>query len=246
VKYLLIALDLLTTIPLHAPKDWQAGDSGRAAGWYSFVGLCLGAVVASVYFFLGLHVSRTVTAAISLLVWVILTGGLHLDGLADCLDGMFYAGSRERRLQIMKDSRVGAFGVVGLILILLVKYSILSALAPMSALAAILLSTSLARWCSTLAGVQPPARPDGMGADFALGLKRSSVILGSVIPLALGVWLNVYGIAAVVGGLLATAWISFMARRSIGGVTGDVLGMIIETVEVVALTPFGFLYGSIH
>ena len=139
MKYLWIAFNLLTTIPLHVSKEWRSGDSGRAAGWYSFVGLCLGGVVAAVYSLLGLYFPRTVTAAVSLVVWVALTGGLHLDGLADCFDGMFYAGSSERRLQIMKDSGVGAFGVVGLVLILLLKFSVLSTLSPARAVGAILL-----------------------------------------------------------------------------------------------------------
>ena len=246
MKYLRIAFDLLTTIPLRVSKDWKVGDSGRAAGWYSFVGLCLGGVVAAVYSLFGLYFSRLVTAAISLAIWVALTGGLHLDGLADCFDGMFYAGNSERRLQIMKDSGVGAFGVVSLILILLVKFSVLSALSPSHAVGAILLSTSLARWCSTLAGTQPLARPDGMGADFVSGIKRPSLVVGAVIPLLLGIWLIPNGILAIFAGLLATMWILIMARRNLGGITGDVLGMIIEIVETIVLIAFGFLHGTVN
>ncbi len=239
MRTLRIAFNLLTTIPLPASKDWQAGDSGRAAGWYAFVGLCLGGIVAALVSLLGLYFPQTVSAAISLAVWVALTGGLHLDGLADCFDGMFHASSPERRLQIMKDPHVGSFGVVGLILVLLVKFSLLASLSPGRAVGAILLSASLARWCVTLAGTQPLARPDGMGADFATGLKKSSLFLGALIPAALGIWLGIAGGLAIGLGLLATFLVLRIAKKNLGGVTGDVFGMIIELVEVSVLLAFG-------
>ena len=84
MKYLSIAFNLLTTLPVRAPADWQPGDSGRAAGWYPFVGLVIGGLAASAYSMLSLYFSPLLTAALTLTLWVILTGGLNLDGLADC------------------------------------------------------------------------------------------------------------------------------------------------------------------
>ncbi len=121
MKYLSIAFNLLTTLPVRAPVDWQSGDTGRAAVWYPFVGLVIGALVALAYNLLHLFFPPVITAALTLTLWVILTGGLHLDGLADCCDGLLHASNPEKRLEIMKDSHMGAFGGIGLVLILLLK-----------------------------------------------------------------------------------------------------------------------------
>src|SRR5688572_33090244 len=121
MRSLRIAFGLLTTLPLRLPGDWSAGDSGRASVWYSFVGLVVGALTwlvwrASMFVFPPL-----VAGVVTLAVWVALTGGLHLDGLADCCDGLLASVSVERRLEIMKDPHMDAFGVIGLILILFLK-----------------------------------------------------------------------------------------------------------------------------
>ena len=135
MKYLLTAFDLLTILPLPASKNWQAGDSGRSAVWYSLVGLCIGALVAGAFALLQIYFSQILSAALALAFWVLLTGGLHLDELADCFDGMFHASNPERRLQIMKDPHMGAFGVIGLILVLLIKFSALTSLSSTRAMA---------------------------------------------------------------------------------------------------------------
>jgi len=240
MKNLLTAFVLLTTLPLPASKNWQAGDSGRSAVWYSLVGLCIGALVAGSLALLQIYFSHMLSAALALAFWVLLTGGLHLDGLADCFDGMFHASNPERRLQIMKDPHTGAFGVIGLILVLLIKFSALTSLSSMRAVGAILLSASFARWCVLLIWKQPLARPDGLGTDFASGLKAGSIILGSLIPLGLALWLGETGFLAIGLGLLVTLFILFAAKKNLGGITGDVLGMIVELVEVTVLVTFAF------
>jgi adenosylcobinamide-GDP ribazoletransferase len=238
MKYLLSAFDLLTTLPLPSSRNWQAGDSGRSAVWFSLVGLCIGALAAGAFALSQLYFSRMLSAALALALWVLLTGGLHLDGLADCFDGMFHASNPERRLQIMKDPQVGAFGVIGLILVLLIKFAALASLSSMRATGAILLSASFARWCALLTWKQPLARPDGLGADFSSGLRAGSIILGSLIPLGLAIWLEGTGFLAIGFGLLVTAFTLFMARKNLGGITGDVLGMIIELVEASVMLVF--------
>ena len=240
MKYLLTAFDLLTTLPLPALKNWRAGDSGRSAGWFSLVGLCIGGLVAGAFALLQIYFSHMISAALSLAFWILLTGGLHLDGLADCFDGMFHASDPERRLQIMKDSHIGAFGAIGLILVLLIKFSALTSLSSTRAIGAILLSASFARWCVLLAGKQPLARPDGLGADFSSGLRTYSIILCGLIPLGLAIWLKGTGFLAIGLGLLVTALILFAAKKNLGGITGDVFGMIIELVEVSVLLVFSF------
>jgi adenosylcobinamide-GDP ribazoletransferase len=235
MKYLSIAFNLLTTLPIPAPKDWQPGDSGRAAGWYPFVGFVIGVFVLFAYDYFDKYFSWLLTPALSLTLWVILTGGLHLDGLADCCDGLLHASNAERRLEIMKDSRMGAFGGIGLILALLIKVSALASLPAARVFPAILLSASLARWCIILAGFQPLARAGGMGADFQSGLRKSALIWGGIIPLALVIMLELPGVLALGFTLLGTFLLLRFARARIGGVTGDVFGLVVEVSEIITL-----------
>ena len=239
MRNLRIAFGLMTTLPFKLPDDWSAGDSGRASVWYPFVGLVIGALTWLAWKGAMLVFSPLASGVIALLVWVALTGGLHLDGLADCCDGLLASVSAERRLEIMKDPHVGAFGVIGLILVLLLKAAALaSSHVSRASSFGILLAASLARWCILLAGLFPLARPSGMGADFASGFRRSFLLWGAVIPLAIAILSGTRGVLSVLAGVGAAALILWLAKSRIGGVTGDVFGMIVEVVEAVVLLVF--------
>jgi adenosylcobinamide-GDP ribazoletransferase len=181
-----------------------------------------------------------VAGVITLVVWVALTGGLHLDGLADCCDGLLASTSVERRLEIMKDPHVGAFGMIGLILVLLLKAAALTSFTSLASVSSfgILLVASLARWCILPAGLLPLARPSGMGADFASGFRRSFLLWGAIIPLAITLLLGTRGVLSALTGVVAAVLILWFAKSRIGGVTGDVFGMLVEVVEIVVLLVF--------
>ena len=132
MRNLRIAFGLMTTLPFRLPEDWSAGDSGRAAVWYPMVGLVIGILTWLTWNGAGLLFPPLVVGIISLIAWVALTGGLHLDGLADCCDGLFVSAMPERRLEIMKDPHVGAFAVMGLILILFLKAAAFASLTAVS------------------------------------------------------------------------------------------------------------------
>ena len=227
----------MTTLPVRLPDDWSAGDSGRAAVWYPLVGLVIGALTWLAWKGAMLLFPPLVTGVITLVVWVTLTGGLHLDGLADCCDGLLASTSVERRLEIMKDPHVGAFGVIGLILVLLLKAAALASLTSVSSFG-MLLAASLARWCILLAGLFPLARPSGMGADFVAGFRRSFILWGAIVPLAIAILPGTRGILSALAGVVTAALILWFAKSRIGGVTGDVFGMVVEVVEVVGLLVF--------
>lgn len=235
MKLISIAFNLLTTLPLHPPADWRAGDSGRAAGWYSFVGLILGGLIAISHVLISAFLPPLVTGALTLTFWVALTGGLHLDGLADCCDGLCHTSNAEKRLEIMKDSRMGAFGGIGLFLILILKFSALASISSGMAVSAILLATSLGRWFILMTGFLPLARSGGMAADFAMGLKKSSLIWCGLIPLALTIFIGFRGLLALGLTFLAVVIIQRFALIRIGGVTGDVFGLIVEISETLIL-----------
>jgi adenosylcobinamide-GDP ribazoletransferase len=237
MRNLRIAFGLMTTLPFRLPENWSAGDSGRAAVWYPLVGLVIGALTWLAWKGAIFAFSPLIAGVITLVVWVALTGGLHLDGLADCCDGLFASAAPARRLELMKDPHVGAFGVIGLILTLFLKAAALAALTPVSSFG-ILLAASLARWCILPAGLLPLARPSGMGSDFAAGFHRSFMIWAAIIPLILAILLGTRGILASVAGLGAAALVLWLAKSRIGGVTGDVFGMVVEIVEVVVLLIF--------
>src|SRR5512138_2248000 len=194
MRNLRTAFGLLTTLPFRLPGDWAPGASGRAAVWYPLVGLVVGALTWLAWKAAMLLFPPLPAGALTLVAWVALTGGLHLDGLADCCDGLFASVAPERRLEIMKDPRTGAFGVIGLILVLLLKAAALMSLTSGFAL---LLAASLARWCILLGGLLPPARPSGMAADFASGFRRASLLWGAILPLVVALLLGVRGVLSV-------------------------------------------------
>jgi adenosylcobinamide-GDP ribazoletransferase len=237
MRSLRVAFGLLTTLPFRLPDDWSAGDSGRASVWYPVVGLVVGALTWLAWKGTMLIFPPLVSGVSTLVTWVLLTGGLHLDGLADCCDGLFASVSVERRLEIMKDPRMGAFGVIGLILILFLKAVALVSLTSTASFG-ILLATSFARWCILPAALLPLARPSGMGADFAAGFRRSFILWAAIIPLAIAIVLDVRGILSITAGLAATDLVLWLAKSRIGGVTGDVFGMVVEVVETIVLLIF--------
>src|SRR6266568_889116 len=169
------ALTFLTTLPvgwIAAPRDTAPG---RIFAFFPVVGLLMGAVlsaVASIRF-----LSADLVAFLVLAAWVILTGGLHLDGFADCCDGLLATVSLERRLEIMKDPRTGSFAVIGLVVLLLGKWTALRTLSPVL----LILPPVLGRWAMVLAAAGfPGARPSGLAAYFRDGLGRAQIIAATV------------------------------------------------------------------
>jgi adenosylcobinamide-GDP ribazoletransferase len=132
---------------------------------------------------------------------------------------------------------VGAFGVIGLVLVLLLKAAALGSLVPSSSFG-ILLAASLARWCILPAALLPLARPSGMGADFAVGFRRSFMMWGAILPLILAILFGIRGVVSVIAGLGAAAFVLWLVKARIGGVTGDVFGLVVEIVETVVLIVF--------
>jgi len=219
------------------PEDWQPGDSGRAGIWFPLVGIVVGGLVWLTWLALALYFPPLIVGMLTLSVWVILTGGLHLDGLADCCDSLFASVTPERRLEIMKDSHLGTFGGIGLFLILVSKAVALSLIAPSSGLS-IILAVTISRWFILPAALLPLAHPGGMAADFASGLKRSSIFVTVVFPLGLIFILGMQGVYAALVAVLAAIAVLGLAKNRINGVSGDVFGMLVEITETAILLTF--------
>ena len=232
----LIALQFLTSLPVRLDRMPEPQAVGRSLLYYPLVGLLLGAMLWLVGAVLE-NASAPLLAALLLTGWVALTGGLHLDGLADSADAWLGGfGDRERTLTIMKDPRSGPLAVVVLVLLLLLKFVALWTLLATDQRLALLLAPLLGR--SALLGLfltTPYVRPGGLGQVLAEQMPRdtSRIALGGVVLacLALGSsgWL---ALAATVG----VGWLSRRAMcRRIGGTTGDTAGALLELVECAVL-----------
>jgi adenosylcobinamide-GDP ribazoletransferase len=234
-----LALTFLTKLPWpwRGPADETA--LARSMFWFPWVGALLGLIFWGAW--AGLHRVLPAPAAaavlLTLTVWV--TGGLHLDGLADTADGLGGGHTPEKALAIMKDSRVGAFGVISLILGLVLKFSLFLSLATQPRGAdALLLFPIISRWSMVLlAYLSPYARAaGGLGQAMTLGVS-SRVLMGASLS-AGGLALLILGAPGLVL-LLAAAVLVWLGRlyfqRRLGGITGDILGATNEVVEIMVL-----------
>ena len=238
MKRFLLAVSFLTIIPVRLQEPAHPGDLGRAAGWFPVIGAILGGLVAAAYYGFSLIFPPYLAAALAVAIWIGLTGGLHLDGLADCCDGLLNASSRERRLEIMKDPRLGTFGAIGLVLTIILKIICLTSMPPSMAWIALPLAAALGRYLLLPAGKQPLARPDGMGADFASGLNKAVIILAALVVGVLTGLAGWRGLLVVLAVHAITWFLLHFAKARLGGVSGDVLGMILELAELVTLLGF--------
>lgn len=241
-KYFKQAVGFLTVIPVRILEPFRPGDLGRAAAWYPLVGLLIGFGLCAVRFAAARLFPDPLGAVLVVAAWAALTGGLHLDGLADCCDGLLAAVAPERRLEIMRDPRLGTFGGAGLILFLLLKTSAVMAIPPAAGswqvFFPLLLAPVLARALLLLAARRPMARPGGLGAEFALGVTRLTYFWAGLVPLALLGFGGLRGLTAAAVGLLVALGVIRLANRRLGGLTGDVLGLQVELVELAVLLVF--------
>jgi adenosylcobinamide-GDP ribazoletransferase len=237
MRNLRTAFGLLTTLPFGMPQDWRPGDSGRSGIWYPLVGVIIGGLIWLTWKTLNMYFPPLMVGVLTLAVWVFLTGGLHLDGLADCCDGLLASATPERQLEIMKDPHLGTFGGVGLFLVLIIKAAALSSLAASSSLC-IILAATISRWFILPASLLPLAHPGGMGADFVSGFKRNAIFITAILPLGLAFGLGMQGFWAVFTALIAAAAVLGLAYTRIKGVTGDVFGMLVEVTEAAILISF--------
>lgn len=235
MRGLVDAARYLTVVPLPGPPTDPAA-LGRAVPWFPVVGLALGAVVAATAALAAALFPGPLAALLAVTVWKLATGGLHLDGLADCLDGLGGADATQR-LRVMRDSRIGTFGAVGLILFLLLEIAAVAELPPGPRWRALLAAPALGRAAPVLLGwLLPPARVEGQGLAFGRALRGPSVGLAVAIAgLASLALLGLTGLVAAAAALGAALAVGRFVARRLGGITGDVLGAAVETGELAAL-----------
>ena len=245
------ALGLFTVLPVRAAPEIGRREAARAVLWLPAVGALLAVPAAGVLLAVeaGGHsaLRRLLAAALAIGVLALLTGGLHLDGLADTADGLGSRRPRDQALVIMRRSDVGPFGVAALLFTVLVQITALATVSPgWPGAGAVLLAAVTGRVTVVLATGpgSPAARPDGFGALVAAATTaRARVTAGAaVLVAAAGTAAVVSGpaaalraAAAVLAGLLAAELLRRTAVRRLGGVTGDVFGAMIEVAVAAAL-----------
>lgn len=229
------AVKLLTIVPFGGGASGERA-LARSPVFFPVVGAAIGLASAAVWNVTADWFPDAIAAVFAIVTSLVLTGGLHIDGLADTMDGLFGGRSRARKLEIMSDPGVGAFGATAIALSLLLRWSILTSMDPDSDWLLLVVAATLSR--ATVAGVMttfPYAREQGIGSVYSAskGLVIPVVaIIGVGVAFAFGsgAGLVAAGFAALVGVAVA-----LYAKRKIGGLTGDVYGAIVELAELAAL-----------
>ena len=236
----LIGLQFLTRIRLVRQTEWTAEDFGRSTRFFPLVGLVLGICYALFAWLLLYAVGmRALTAALLLVLPLLLTGGLHADGFMDTADGVFSGRDRERKLEIMKDSRVGAFGVVSFVMLMFVQYALISDMHPLLLIPALLVMPVIGRFAMVLSvACFPYAREDGMGKTFADMADRKTIVIAALITMILVLpWGFLAALALVLGTVFALLFCRLITHV-LGGVTGDVYGAATVLTETLVLFVF--------
>jgi len=234
------AFSLLTRLPMpHLPDE----DDGfaRCVWAYPLVGAVIGALSALLWFagqFAGLGLS--LSAGLVIAFQLLLAGAMHEDGIADFADGIGGGRDRDRRLAIMRDSRIGTYGVVALVVIIGLRWSAIASLGLHMVLAGLICSALIGRLVmAVLPGILEPAREEGLGTLVA-GPSRKALLVALLISAAI-LFLHLPSLVAmvsIIAAILAAGWIGVLAKRSIGGYTGDVLGAAGLAAETAALLVF--------
>ena len=253
LRLFFIALQFLTRVPVPRGVGFEPDWLNRSARHFPAVGLCVGAVSAGVLVLAGLVFPPAVAVGLAMAASVLLTGGFHEDGFADTCDALGGAVGRERALAIMKDSRIGAYGAIGLVLMLGLKAATLTALPLAVAVPALLIAhtasraaaVTLIRWLPYAGDVEhakakPMAQRIG-GADVLVALTWVVLVAVLIVWHRPAQWM-----ALLVGLLLAlagTVWCARWLQRRLGGYTGDGLGATQQITELLVL--LGWL-GAVH
>ena len=226
------AVTFLTRVPAGA----EVRDEDRIADavpWFPVVGAVVGAVVAAVYAGLIFALPPFAAAAVAVGCGVLLTGAFPEDGLADVADAFGGGRDREDVLRILKDPRLGTFGVLAVVLSVLIRVASLAALTRRDALVALPAAHALSR--AAAVGAMTGFRPvsEGLGASYARALSTRNAVVGLSLGALIAAFLVGFdALPAIAVAAIAAVLIGYLARRKIGGISGDVLGAVEQAAEI--------------
>jgi adenosylcobinamide-GDP ribazoletransferase len=247
VNEFITALQFLTRLRLVREPDCDMAAFGRSVRFFSLVGCVAGILLAIAALLTAGWLPGTVRSTLLVFLAVLITGGLHCDGLMDTADGVMSGRSRERVLEIMKDSRVGAFGVIAIIFLLLGKWSLIHDMPESLLVYALVSMMAIGRFAMTAVIVFfPYARPEGMGKAFAEHAGKSSFFVAALTLAGMvlvfyfvgGVFVACVAVGASLAALLFALWAGSRLTRFLGGLTGDTYGAVTELSEMLVLAVF--------
>jgi adenosylcobinamide-GDP ribazoletransferase len=234
MRRLLVAIQFLTRIPVPGHAEVGEADVGASAGFFPAVGLLVGAGGGLLYYGLKLLLPPSTCVVIILIYSAFITNGFHEDGLADSIDGFGGGWTREQTLRIMRDSRIGTFGALGLIFLILAKYNLLSMLEWPQFWRWFLFANAASRWSSLpLCLSLDYAREEGQGKLVARRVGLPAALFGTLtLAGAALVFEPRTGLAAIGVACAATFLTGLYYRHRLGGITGDCLGATNQLTEV--------------
>jgi adenosylcobinamide-GDP ribazoletransferase len=238
IKRFVLMLQFFTRIPINITIYANSEDYGKGLMFAPLVGLIIGALLAGCGYGMSFFLPRPVMAALIIVLYIIITGGLHLDGLGDTFDGIFSNRPKDRILEIMRDSRVGTNAVLAVISLLLIDYSVLISLSGNSLYRTILLMPVAGRIGSTVgAAVTVYARSgEGLGKSFIDYCGKAELVWGLIIYFIINIFtLNTrVWIISAIPPISAFILVKFLGRK-VDGATGDILGAVCEINQAVFL-----------
>ena len=236
----LAALQFLTAIPVPVRREFTPQELERSIVYFPVVGLIIGLILAGLNLLFNLFLPSTIVNALLIVSMVVITGALHLDGFADTCDGIAGHRTVEDRWRVMHDSRAGAFGIVGVVLLLMVKYVSLSSIPGTLMMTTLLFMPVVSRWAMVYAMfAYPYARPSGLGKVFKQGARWPRFTVATLITFAVAVLLiplfQLSGLVIMFGIWLVTVVAATYLKSKFSGLTGDSYGAINEVAEVSVL-----------
>jgi len=236
IRDFITALQFLTCIQVGSPSEWSAAQCGRSVRFFPLVGAVIGLVLALVNYLFSHYLLPHVSVMILLITEIWLTGALHCDGYMDTADGIFSHRSRERMLDIMRDSRVGVHAVTAFGVLMLLKYSLLLDLAPGVLSKALFVMPIAGRMAMVIAITRfPLARTDGLGKAFSECSGRWTFPVAGLIAFALVAPLKGAAILTCLSACLVGFGLARWLSEKLGGLTGDTYGAVNEVTQTAVL-----------
>ena len=236
MKRFLVALQFLTIVPVRIPSEIAKEDFGRSLLYFPLAGMFIGLALSGTTF-LSTFLPNPVVAVLIVILSIVLTGGIHLDGFADTCDGFYGHRSKEQILEIMRDSRVGVMGAAGVFCLLALKCTLIATIPHHVLWKLLIMMTVFARWSQVLVCCTSNyAREEGKARYFVEYAGKKELLAGGIFAVVLFLFLmKLPGLVLFVLSLLPLVLFISYAKRKLDGVTGDVIGAASEIAEVAVL-----------
>lgn len=235
---LLLAVQFLTRLPVRSTSAFSTDRLAASVRHYPLVGMLIGSIAAAAYAGAQLIFPTIVAVMLSTALTLLVTGAFHEDGLADTFDGIGGSANRERSLEIMKDSRVGVFGVLALLMVIAIKVTTLAALLPVAAVVSLVAAHGFSRWSSVVViATSRYVRDEGTGKPTSEGISLPALLYATIvglvcIALVYFVLTPVAAMGGIIGLLSGHVFMRLFFEHKIGGYTGDCLGATQQASEI--------------